>query len=139
MVFFLWCHVCFVLLRVRLYAFVEAAALRSIVLRYAGVPIATRVSSFFFLFFCLFGDVAFSEYFFRFLFEWRIRRTFFPSGWCFFYLVTTGWTFDISLCDNSINQSINQIMSGRRPPLYCTLTSIAMHGHKKKLNKKNIV
>ena len=32
---------------------------------------------------------------------------FFPSGWCFFYLVTTGWIFDISLlCDNSINQSI---------------------------------
>ena len=27
----------------RLYAFVEAAALRSIVLRYAGTPIATRV------------------------------------------------------------------------------------------------
>ena len=28
----------------RLYAFVEAAALRSIVLRYAGVPLATRFS-----------------------------------------------------------------------------------------------
>ena len=55
---FLWCYVCFVLLRFRLYAFVEAAALRSIVLRYAGAPIATRV------YFCLFGDVAFSEYFF---------------------------------------------------------------------------
>ena len=26
----------------------------------------------------------------------------------FFYLVPTGWIFDISLCDNSINQSINQ-------------------------------
>ena len=36
----------------RPYAFVEAAALRSIVLRYAGVPIATRVS--FFLFFPFF-------------------------------------------------------------------------------------
>ena len=24
----------------------------------------------------------------------------------FFYLVTTGWIFDISLCENSINQSI---------------------------------
>ena len=34
---------CFVF---RLSAFVEAAALRSIVLRYAGVPIATRVSFF---------------------------------------------------------------------------------------------
>ena len=29
---FLWCYLCFVLLRFRLYAFVEAAALRSIVL-----------------------------------------------------------------------------------------------------------
>ena len=47
---FLWCHFCFVLLRFRLYAFVEAAALRSIVLRYTGAPIATRVSFFLFLF-----------------------------------------------------------------------------------------
>ena len=38
---------CFVLFRFRLYAFVEAAALRSIVLRYAGAPIARRVSFFF--------------------------------------------------------------------------------------------
>ena len=44
---FLWCYLCFVLLRFRLYAFIEAAALRSIVLRYAGAPIATRVSFFF--------------------------------------------------------------------------------------------
>ena len=36
----------FVLLRFRLHAFIEAAALRSIVLRYAGAPIATRVSFF---------------------------------------------------------------------------------------------
>ena len=42
----------------RLYAFVEDAALRSIGLRYAGVPIAIRVSLFLFL------DVAFSEYLF---------------------------------------------------------------------------
>ena len=35
---------CFVF---RLYAFVEAAALRSVVLRYAGASIATRVSFFF--------------------------------------------------------------------------------------------
>ena len=59
---------CFVF---RLYDFVEAAALRSIVLRYAGVPIATHthVFLFFFPYFFLLGDVAFSEYFFRFLFE----------------------------------------------------------------------
>ena len=41
------------------------------------------------------------------LFVWRVRRTFFPSGWCFFYLVTTGWVFDISLCENSINQKLS--------------------------------
>ena len=78
---FCFALLCFVF---RLYAFVEAAALRSIVLRYAGAPIATRVS--FFFSFCLFGDIAFSEYFlyhFPFLFEWRVRRTFFPSE-CFF-------------------------------------------------------
>ena len=62
----------------RLYAFVEAAALRSIILRYAGVPIATRVSFFLsFFILILFGGVAFSEYFFRFNFVWRVRRTFF--------------------------------------------------------------
>ena len=43
---FLWCYVvCFVLLRFRLYAFVEAAALRSIFIRYTGAPIATRTCS----------------------------------------------------------------------------------------------
>ena len=40
---FLRCYLCFVLLRFLLYAFVEATALRSIVLRYAGAPIAIRV------------------------------------------------------------------------------------------------
>ena len=109
MAFFLWCYVCFVLLRFRLYDFVEAAALCSIVLRYAGVPIATHVSFFFF-------------FFFFFLFIWRCRffRVFFPVSLCMestsyvlsfrmvlSYLVTTGWIFDISLCENSSNQSIN--------------------------------
>ena len=41
------------------YALVEAAALRSIVLRYAGVPIATRVSFLFCFFFCRFFRVFF--------------------------------------------------------------------------------
>ena len=97
---------CFVF---RLYALVEAAARRSIVLRYAGVPIATRVSFFVLFFFCCWfiWRCRFFRVFFRFLFVvWRVRRTFFPSGWCFFYLVTTGWIFDISLCENPINQSI---------------------------------
>ena len=56
------------------------------------------------------GDVAFSEYFlyhFRFLFVWRESTSYFLSfRMVSFYLVTTGWIFDISLCENSINQSI---------------------------------
>ena len=54
---------CFVLLRFRrLYGFVEAAALRSIVLRYAGAPIATRH--------------VFLSFLFSLLFIWRICRFF---------------------------------------------------------------
>ena len=30
----------------------------------------------------------------------------------FFYLVTTGWIFDISLCENSIDQSLQQKLNG---------------------------
>ena len=108
---FLWCYVCFVLLCFvfRLYAFVEAAALRSIVLRYAGAPIATRVSFFFFFFFSLDMSLFPSIFLYRcrFLFVWRVRCTFFPSEWYFSYLVTTSWIFDISFCENSINQSIS--------------------------------
>ena len=86
---FLCCYVCFDFASFSsLCAFVEAATLRSIVLRYAGAPIATRVSFFFNIIslLCSFGDVAFSEYFLyrcRFLFEWRAHRTFFPSELCF--------------------------------------------------------
>ena len=88
---------CFVF---RPYAFAEAAALRSIAFHiYAGVPIATRV--FLLLFFLdnmsLF-PIIFSDYFFRFLFVRRVRRTFIPYGWCFSTLfVATGWIFYISL------------------------------------------
>ena len=113
---FLWCYVCLVFFRFRLDAFVETAALRSIALRYTGAPIATRVS-FSFLEMSLFRV-------FLFLF-WRCRFSRvlfvpFPLSLCmqstsyvlFFrvvcsYLVTTGWIFFISLCENSINQPIN--------------------------------
>ena len=93
----------------RLYAFVEAAALHSIALRYTGAPIATR-TSFFFPFVYLEMSL-FSEYFFlyhfRFLLVWRVRRTL-SFRMVFFYLVTTGcWISDISLCEKSTNQSIN--------------------------------
>ena len=76
---FLWCYVCFVLLRFRLfYAFVEAAALRSNVLQNAGVPIATRI------FICFLEMSIFSSIFLyhcRFLFVRRVHCVFFPSVW----------------------------------------------------------
>ena len=81
---FIWCYLCLVLLLFRLYAFVEAAALRSIVLRYAGASIATRVPFFFFLlliFICRFCRMFL--YHCRFLFVWKVHRTRFPSGWYF--------------------------------------------------------
>ena len=54
------------------------------VLRYARIPTATRVSS---CFSFVFEDVAFPSicsYHYCFIFVWRVRRTFPPSGWCFF-------------------------------------------------------
>ena len=77
---FIWCYVCFVLLRFRLCGLLEAAALRSIVFRYAGTPTATRVS-FFFSFFIL-GDVTFSDIFFAVFSLYReyVVRSFFPDG-----------------------------------------------------------
>ena len=47
----------FVLLRFRLYAFVEAAALRSIILRYAVALIASPRTSFFLFSFCLYLEM----------------------------------------------------------------------------------
>ena len=35
---------------------------------------------------------------------------FFSFRMVFFYLLTTGWIFDISLCENLINQSIKSII-----------------------------
>ena len=71
---FYFALLCFVF---RLYATVEAAALRSIVLRYAGAPIATRVSFFS-------GDVAFSEFFCAIsafsLYGEYVVRSFLPNG-----------------------------------------------------------
>ena len=121
---FLWCYVRFVLLRFRLNAFVEAAALRSIVLWYAGAPIATRVSFFYFFpfFFVhlemwLFQSIFYFLYHFRFLFvlESMVHRTLLWNTFrmVFFYLVTTGWIFDISLLFImwELNQSIKSTES----------------------------
>ena len=85
-----------------------------IVLRHAGVPIATPVFFVFFVFFSLFGDVAFSEYFFvPFPLSLCMESTSYVLSFrmVLFYLVTTGWIFDISLCANSINES-NTLLHG---------------------------
>ena len=79
-------YVCFVLLCFRIYSFVEAAALCSIVLRHAGFPIATRVFLFLFLFRlfirrCHFFGVFFVPFPLSLCME--RRRTFGPSEWCF--------------------------------------------------------
>ena len=86
----------------------EAAALRSIVLRYAGAPIATCVS-FFFPFVNL--DMPFFRVFFCAIsLSLCIGSTSYVLSFqmMVFYLVTTGWIFDISLFNVRI-QSINQI------------------------------
>ena len=86
------------------------ALLPSIVLRYAGPPIATL-------------------FYFPFWFIWRCRffRVPLPFSLCmestsyifsfrmvFFYLVTTGWIFDIiSICENSIKKTPKKLGSIR--------------------------
>ena len=91
---FLWCYLCFVLLRFRLYAFVEAAALRSIVLRYAGASIATCVSFSFFFF--IWRCCIFRVFFVPLPFSLCMESTSYVLSFMmvFFYLVTTGWIFD---------------------------------------------
>ena len=87
----------------RLYAFVEAAALRPIVLRYAGAPIAARDS---FLLF-VWGRRFFRVFFVRFPIFHCMESTPYVLSFrmVFFYLVTTGWIFYISLlCENSTNR-----------------------------------
>ena len=82
--------------RFRCCAFIEAAALRSIVLRYAGAPTATSQS----------GDVTFSEYLSLLYGEYVVR---FPLPVGAFYLVTTGW---ILTSTHYVRiQSINHLLS----------------------------
>ena len=81
--------------------------------------------SFFFLFLsCLFGDVAFSEYFMyhcRFLFEWRVRRTFFPSKWCFSALLPRAEFFRSAYVRI---QSTNQNVEDKRSSTCCSNSEI---------------
>ena len=82
-------------------AFIEAAALSSIVLKYACDPTTTRsylttavcvIFCFCFVLFCFFGDASFSEYFSPYCrsvnAEYVVRFSFRVM---FFYLVATGW------------------------------------------------
>ena len=92
----------FVLLRFRLCAFVEAAALvRSSfdmqAPRYPGVFISF---SLLFILMCRFFRALFVPFPLSLCIgEYVVVRSFFPNGF-FLYLVTTDWTFYISLCEN---------------------------------------
>ena len=88
--------------RFRFFAFTEAAALRSIVLRSSICmrPLQPHLCFPVFHIFCFFGYVAFSEYFVPLLSFYlvnSIERTsyVFPFRMVFFYLVTMGCIFDI--------------------------------------------
>ena len=107
---FLWRYVC-------LFVFVEAAALRSIVLRssictrlvsHTQLPINNKCLCH--LLFSMEMSL-FSEYFVPLPFVSSLYREYayaFSFRVVFFHLVTTGWIFYISQCKNSINQSISQ-------------------------------
>ena len=107
---FLCCYLWFVLLRFRLYAFVEAAALRSIVLRYAGVPLATRFPPLFvYLEMSLFPSIFCTIAVFSLFGEYVVR--FLSFRMVFFYLGITGWIFDNNLSEHStINQSNKRLV-----------------------------
>ena len=96
--------------------FIQAAALRSIVVPrqpHAGTEqLSVVVASFLFFcyFFCSLEMSLFPSIFIPLsfpFFVWRVRRTFFPSGWCFSIIPCVhGLNFWHQLiCENSINQS----------------------------------
>ena len=95
--------------RFRLYAFIEAAALRSIVLRYSCAPTATRnyLTTVCGLFCLCFRDVIFSEYFCTIAVYLCMESTsyVFPSGWCFSALRPRAGFLTLAYVRN---QSINQ-------------------------------
>ena len=113
---FLWCYLCFVLVRFRLYAFDEAAALRSMILRpmvlrynmraprYPHVFLSSSFFPLIYLEMSLFPSIFCTIIAVFSLYGEYVVRSFLPN--IVFCLVTTGWIFDISLCENSIN-SIN--------------------------------
>ena len=77
---------------------------RPITKRYIKPPLLHVESS---ITFCLFGDVAFSEYFLYHSFSLE-RTSYVLSFRVVFFYLATGWIFYISLlCEKSINRSIN--------------------------------
>ena len=80
MTFFSGVTFVFVLLHFRLYAFVEAAALRTIVLRYADAPIATRKFIFLFLEMSLFPSIICTISAFSLYYGGNVVRSFLPDG-----------------------------------------------------------
>ena len=112
------------------------------VLRYACVPTAARVSSFFFSFFFFFEDVAFPSVFVPLPFSFCKESTSSVSLFrvVFFYLVTMGWSFDIRLYDNSINYKNNT--SATCPYMYANSKNMDQPGKvanpaRGQLNRKN--
>ena len=141
MAFFLWCYVCFVLLR-----------FSSLCFRWSRGPSFNRTSI------CRRSDshtcYFFLSFFPFFLFIWRCRffGVFFfvpsPLSLCMestSYVLFFRTVFFLP-CDHGLdflhqlmwefNQPNNQIMSGRSPPLHRTLTLIAMQGHETKIKNK---
>ena len=114
LLFLFWCP--YMMINVIVYSM---AVLRSIILRYAGAPIATRFSFFFFLLFlwrCPFFRVLFVPLPVFLCME--STPYVFSFRMVFFYLMTTGWIIDISLlCKNSDIK--NSITLGFSPISYC--------------------
>ena len=101
---FLWCSVCFVLFCFCLFAFTEAAALRSTVFRYAYAPTATRsyittvcviLCSCIFHYFVSLEMSLFPSITVQFPFSLCMESTsyVFSFRMVFSYLTTTGWVF----------------------------------------------
>ena len=137
---YLWCYVCFVLLRFRLDVFVEAAALRSIVLRYAGVPLATRFFPFLFIWRCRLFRVFFVP---SLPFSLCLESTsyvFFHSEWCFSTLgPQAGFSTSAYLCENSaINQS-NKRLVLVHTRAFISVRIASNHYHEEKTHNASLI
>ena len=108
---------------VRLIFFIESAALRPVVLQYVCASASSRnylttvcVLSCF-VYFCFYGDVCFFFFMESTLYVLVPATVYLPCD--------HGLDFDISLCDSSINQSINQEWSSQM----CATETISLAGN----------